>query len=210
MRSLRSLLEKMPVMAWIMECSRLMQPKSCGLPRPDDEVERRRYSRCLDHVLTTLDVNFADRPVSLHRVLDWLRLQIATNVSEDEPVDAEELEGKTTSLTVHKSKGLEFDQVLVPNTWSPFDSSAVVKPSDRDRSPNFWAAATDLEVDVAGGSLTNVRAADQHLWREELTETVKEETRLLYVALTRARRDLVVFTTRTAKRTANPQTWGTL
>jgi hypothetical protein len=41
--------------------------------------------------------------------------------------------------------------------------------------------------------ITNVAPADSGLWGAEQTERVREETRLLYVAITRARDELLIF-----------------
>ena len=82
---LRGLVSSTPLLEWVVECSRVFAPDACSLPGEDDETERRRYGRCLDHLLTLLDAQFQDGPLSLERLLGWLRLQVATNRTEDEP-----------------------------------------------------------------------------------------------------------------------------
>jgi len=192
--SLRNLLEKMSVLSWLILCSQSFAPAGCALQQNNDEIERARYIRCFDHLLVRLDDEFAESPTTLPRMLEWLRLQIATNFNEDEPFDVDDLHGKVTALTVHKSKGLEFDCVLVPYMWGQFVKKSrkidVVIESQKSGIPRIvwkWKHG-ELPSDV----FQNVPDADG-AWSAEIDESCKEETRLLYVALTRARRDLVVF-----------------
>ena len=114
MRLLAGMLSTTPLLEWVVECTRVFAPEACSLPVEDDETERRRYGRCLDHLLTLLDAQFQDGPLSLERLLSWLRLQVATNRTEDEPDP--ETGGHIVALTVHKAKGLEYDRVVVPST----------------------------------------------------------------------------------------------
>ena len=201
--SLRRMLDGMSLMGWITECARVFGPELCMMDG-DDELgrERERYSRCLGHLLMKMDTEFGDAPVTLVRALEWLELQIATNDSEDEPFEEDDLEGITVAITVHKAKGLEFDCVLVPNTWQEWGTvptaqshAAVLRDeSDADALPRLgwkwkgetqnFASYTNMDLDSDAG---------QKFWAEDLFETEREETRLLYVALTRARDHLVVF-----------------
>ena len=206
---LKMMLSQMSVQSWILECARAFSPSSCSLPVPDDDTERLRYSRCLDHLLMLIDAEFAESPTTLPRLLSWVRLQIATNSNEDEPVDAEDMKGKTTALTVHKSKGLEFDLVLIPYTTTSFDPSknitsevAIVRQKNgRPRVIWKWRGQEGATTQP----LTNV-AANERLWDQEQDETACEEARLLYVAMTRARDELMIFVPKNAKK----RTWGEL
>jgi len=208
-QGLLTLLTKTPVLAWIVECSRIISPETCALPGRDDETERLRYARCMDHLITLLDVAFEDSPVSLQRILDWLNLQIATNESEDEPIDLNQQTGKTIALTVHKAKGLEFDYVILPNTWTPFgppknsqtELGILRHPHNLPRVIWRWSPIDQM--------FSNVAENEKALWNDEALEIRREETRLLYVALTRAKKELVVFTNPYA-RSGPPQTWGAL
>lgn len=212
--SLKEMLSRMSVMAWIVECARTFVPEASSLPLLDDDRERARYVRCFDHLITLLDAHFQDSPATLDRVLNWLRLQIATNESEDEPVAWEALEGRTTALTVHKAKGLEFDRVLIPSTWTSFAppksvaTQAALLRHD-GQSPRLvwtWRAGTS-----ATGPFTNVPPEQQGLWATNARETAREEARLLYVALTRARAELRVFTNKSSGApTGTPDSWADL
>ena len=98
---------------------------------------------------------------------------------------------------MHKSKGLEFDYVLVPNTWTSFGIPkqvrtrvAVLQEAERTRRVLWtwdWASGGESQI------RSNLSAGDDERWSRDDLETRKEEARLLYVAMTRARSELVIF-----------------
>ena len=182
-------------MSFVVEMQRFLQPEICSLQQLDDETERQRYVRCFTHLLTLMDAQFADSPATLISILEWLKIQISLNRQEDEPVDVEAMQGKTTALTVHKSKGLEFDYVLLPNTWSPFEHPknakhivTVIQREDGVRSV-LWRWRP--ENNPQSPTYTNVAENDTQ-WNIDTQETHREETRLLYVSMTRARKKLKI------------------
>ncbi|MDR7161384.1 ATP-dependent helicase [Arthrobacter sp. BE255] len=194
--SLAALMNKMPVVALVVECSRAFIPEAVQVTPENDDSERRRYARCFDHLITLLDTNLQEGPTSLDRIVSWLQLQIATNRSEDEPIEWDALRGRTVALTVHKAKGLEFDRVLVPHTWAEFGPpknlqtrAAVLRgASGPPRLVWQWSGGTNTRT-----KFTNVGSGDQQLWASDDRETAREEARLLYVALTRAKEQLLVY-----------------
>lgn len=212
-QSLRALLNTLPVMAWVVECARAFIPEGSALLSVDDDSERRRYARCFDHLVILMDANFKDGPVTLQRVLSWLQLQIATNRTEDEPIEWGDPQGRTTALTVHKAKGLEFDRVLVPNTWTTFETPSHVKTRVsvlRDEGDSRPRVAWQWN-DGSGQGFSNVSAEEKHLWDQDDWETAREEARLLYVALTRAKDQLRVYLpNRRSRRNVQPSSWADL
>lgn len=201
-RALATLLAKKPVLGWLMDCDVWMQPRWSLLPgETPDDPERLRYARGFDHLITLLDQSFGDAPISAHRLLEWLKLKIATDESEDEP-DPDPGENTNTGdtphknvrvsvLTAHKAKGLEFERVIIPETGSTFshdghDRSVTIIPF-KGRARLLWKWTPK-----SGNAQTNVAPPDQHLWSHEREEKIREETRLLYVAMTRAREELVI------------------
>ncbi|WP_027860118.1 exodeoxyribonuclease V subunit beta [Marmoricola sp. URHB0036] len=212
---LAGLLSTAPLLEWVVECTRVFAPEACSLPGEDDETERRRYGRCLDHLLTLLDAQFQDGPLSLERLLSWLRLQIATNRTEDEPDP--ETGGRIVALTVHKAKGLEYDRVVVPSTNRQFGPprsvttrTAVLRPPD-EQVRLLWRWHLNKgqwnETDYTNVPVT--RQLDD--WGTDDTDTAREEARLLYVAMTRAKEELVLMVDHRARvSTTSPTCWADL
>ncbi|MCM3515474.1 ATP-dependent helicase [Nocardioides sp. P86] len=206
--ALRGMLADVPVLAWVVEVARTFEPEAFAVP-DEDPAERARYGRCLDHLITQVDTIFGDGAITLERLLFWLRLQVATNDNEDEP-DAE-TDGKVVALTVHKAKGLQFHRVLVPRTSSPFAPSwptgtevSVLRPhGEKPRLLWRWRPSRS-------GPATNVPLARAADWVVDALDTTREETRLLYVALTRAREELIVFIDPKAQTHRPPRSWAEL
>jgi ATP-dependent exoDNAse (exonuclease V) beta subunit len=209
--SLASSLQRMSAIAFIVGCRTFFAPEHCELPN-DESGERQRYERCLIHALTLIDATFADSPTPLNTILEWLRSQIMTNHMEDEPVD-DVSHGETVALTVHKSKGLEFDCVLIP-----FTNSVVAALRESDK----MIQATQVVIDTNRTDMQRIgwkwniegrqslyytnRSSQDSIWQADIDESRREETRLLYVAMTRAKHTLTYFRTRQPR----PDTWGFL
>lgn len=133
----------------------------------------------------------------LHRFLRFLdqleqeehELGVAPTISEADNV--------VRIMSVHKSKGLEFPVVILADLnkgWSRLDTM-----SDMifDRDAYVGLRVVEPEQGVKYPSITHQMVAE-HSRRESL----KEELRLLYVALTRARERLILVGTATADRVA--------
>lgn len=94
-------------------------------------------------------------------------------------------------LTIHRAKGLEFDEVFVPFV------SGNVFPSERGR-PRWTTVASALPNELRGDrafvpQLTGYDSAAKKAFEESTRrDALMEETRLAYVAFTRARRRLHV------------------
>ena len=190
-QSLKRLTEKMPLLSWLINCLQIFSPELCAFDDSQvDNAERVRYARCFDHLVTIMDQSFASGPVTIESLLFWLKLNIATDFSVDEPYPTDDMKGKILALTVHKAKGLEFDCVIVPKTWEPFvkekrDQEIAIESQASGPPKIVWKWRID--------KLLIENATSDPIWKDEEEQQRKEETRLLYVALTRAVEHLVVF-----------------
>lgn len=145
-------------------------------------IEAMKYQANLEKLLTILQQNLNGDKVSLYDVYHYLQLQIATNRSESEPIV--ELDDDYTSvlcMTVHKSKGLEFDTVIIPYTKRKFPSKykteIIIDPLEREVG---WNVIDEKQQhDMCNDLYHKLKLIDIH-------RTKEEETRILYVAMTRA------------------------
>lgn len=185
-------LRGMAAVAFIVDCHTRLDPSTCSRSGDDNGRARAAYSRNLDHLITLIDAQFLNSAATAGAILEWLRIQIATNRSEDEPAERRATEGETIALTVHKSKGLEFDRVIVPRTDTNFEASAFVTTEafvteQNGRNQVWWKWKVG-----ENGTVWRNATDDQGGWRVDQQETTREETRLLYVAMTRAKSHLTI------------------
>jgi len=119
-------------------------------------------------------------PGSLVRWLVQLRRDAAarTAVEEDTQLRLESDARAVQLVTIHKSKGLEYEIVYCPFAWKAAD----LFPEER-RRPRWHDTAAGPRLCIDLGS-------DDHETHRDLAreESLAEASRLLYVALTRARR----------------------
>jgi exodeoxyribonuclease V beta subunit len=142
------------------------------------------------HIAELLHAEAAEGQLGVPALRAWLARRIEESGSEGADSDerSRRLESDADAvqvLTVHRSKGLEFRVVYCPYFW---DSG----PAPRLGQPVVFHDATDLQrrtLDVGG---SDDRAARDRQ-RTALEEQRGEDLRLLYVALTRARHQAVVW-----------------
>ena len=135
------------------------------------------------HVMRLFDVIEAGHPRQLE---PW---QLERDI---EKLYAEDDSSGVQILTVHKSKGLQYEHVLVPNLQSrdrPDESQLLMS---REASTGYLMACR-----MPGDHKADEKARSLYHWlREEEKQRAKNEVkRLLYVAATRAERSLVLFGT---------------
>jgi len=146
-----------------------------------------QYQANLEKLLTILESELGGEKVSLYDVYHYLQLQIATNRSVSEPDVLTDDDYKTIlCMTVHKSKGLEFESVMIPFTHRKFpanyNTEIIIDPITKEVGWHY-------ERDNFGVTMKN--SLYDKLKNIDIQKTRAEETRVLYVAMTRAINNLI-------------------
>ena len=116
---------------------------------------------------------------------------------DDSGFDPEKHRGRVVVTTMHKAKGLEWDRVYLMS-MNNYDFPSNL-PGDRFISEK-WFVRSGLNLEAeALAQLTALESNSEYDWYEEGAATmrsrldyVKERLRLLYVCITRAKKDLIV------------------
>jgi ATP-dependent helicase/nuclease subunit A len=119
----------------------------------------------------------------LEQALDNLYTDIQPQLVNTDPIKPIEI------MTIHKSKGLEFDHVFIPHLQA--------KPANTQQEWFAWLERTDAEdIDLllaAKAQRNEYCDYYQYVQRQISKKNEFELTRVLYVALTRARKHLYLF-----------------
>jgi exodeoxyribonuclease V beta subunit len=158
-------------------------------------VDGERLLTDLRHIGQALhQVAVEDRlgPVAL---LTWLRGQMAEDKLQVASERTRRLDSDAAAVqlvTIHGSKGLEYPVVYVPTLWDRFPQKPKVPryhATDADAAEAVDPVAVGTRcIDIGSGG----PGWDRHL-RQAMTEDDGESLRLLYVALTRARSQVVAW-----------------
>lgn len=152
-------------------------------------LDAKQYEADLQKLLQMLTELFSDEFSSLSDICNYVRLRINTD-RDEESADVRDLDEMhcIQGSTVHGAKGLEFDYVVIPFMDDTFGKN--------DRSEIL----VDKEKKQVGWQYVNKDGAEAHnllyesLKQKEDWEVIGDETRLLYVAMTRAKEGLFCFT----------------
>ena len=117
--------------------------------------------------------------------------------SDDSGFDPDRHRGKVVVTTMHKAKGLEWDRVYLMSV-NNYDFPSNM-PNDRFISEKwFLRGGLNLEAEALA-QLRALESNNEYEWYEEGAATfssrldyVKERLRLLYVGITRAKRELII------------------
>lgn len=131
------------------------------------------------HIAELLQKESISEHYTANDLLQWFAMQInEIDKSEEKQLRLETDEGSLKILTIHSAKGLEFPIVFLPFAWSP------IKKSDPPYS--YHNIKTDLK-NIHLLENKNISALAD-------IESLAEDSRLLYVALTRAKFRCYVYT----------------
>lgn len=173
-----------------------------------DDVERCEsyYIRNLDQLFEKLVLASNTDYLTINKLSDYLEVMILTRREEEarESYDIEKSTSKIICTTVHKSKGLEFDTVILP--YCEFDISCAKAKGDVD----LIYADNKIGYRIKGNDYEST-AFENDLYDElkgnEFIDRKHEETRILYVALTRAIKKVIYLTDRKPNKRGYSDCW---
>ena len=151
--------------------------------------EREGDSSKFDVFKDWLSESFKLRGADISGISDELeQMKIQIKKADIEVTDANK--NKITTMTVHKSKGLEFPFVILVATGGQDERKDTLGSIMFDRDDGFLTEDFNFE------DITRSHSFEQYIYKMKMRlESNSETIRLLYVALTRAEEDLSVITT---------------
>ena len=152
------------------------------LGRPDGE----RLLTDLRHVASRLHAQMTGRQLGVAGLREWLAEAIEVALTDDVTEGLRRLATDAAAvqvLTLHRSKGLEFPVVYLPEAWDCF-----VPTDERDAVLRLHEDGTEV-LDVGGRQA----AGRPERFRRSLAEEAGENLRLTYVGMTRAQCQVVTW-----------------
>lgn len=160
----------------------------------DTFTQARQYQANLEKLMEVLQNNFGGDKVSLYDIHTFLKLNIATNRSEGEAnVQSKDDYTSVLCMTIHKSKGLEFDTVIIPFTNEYFGGRAQTELLvDPEGMKVGWYYTGDIEKVKKRVKYPPMKSSNYDaLQRAESESDRMEGVRVLYVGMTRAINTLI-------------------
>ena len=150
----------------------------------DSNRSQRHYMANYDYLLERIIKYTRADSLTLSQIAEYLRINIVTGkkqLSRNGNLDDGGI--KMICTTVHKSKGLEYGTVILPYTDEEIDNIRRIKID-----ANYMQSGLAYTVQFDN----NIRETNSHYrFDDEIIEQISEESRILYVALTRAIRSCV-------------------
>ena len=180
----RFLAENMPLERFVRHLLRDSGVYTLAGARPDGELRRANL-----RLLATMAAPSPD-PQSLHSFLK--RLEHAGKQGSRRSASLGEQEDVVRVMTLHKSKGLEFPVVIMPDLASQFSRK-------KQRLPLLADAETGLALTlvVPEAKMKKKTFSTRAMTMKKDREERSEEARLLYVGMTRARERLILMASHT-------------
>lgn len=148
-------------------------------------IDAKSYQMNLDKLMEMIQQRMDGEFATLYDIYVYLSLMISSNREEMEP-DIDMVDDYTSVyiMTVHKSKGLEYDTVIMP-------------AMNGNLIPREQTTILANDKKIAWYYKKNTSGHMNSVWYDELRKEavrkgVEEETRMLYVAMTRAVNKLIM------------------
>lgn len=156
------------------------------------KVMATEYKMNLDHCLFLIRKNFNDNNATLNTIENYLKINIQTNeIESKKKISNTYKRNFIKCMTIHKAKGLEYDYIILPLTSHEFishnsDFDLII---DRDAFENVNIGYRMIFGNNEKEIINNIYLEKKYNEKEEI---IGEETRLFYVALTRAKKELYI------------------
>ena len=175
----------------------------------DTFTSARQYQANLEKLMEILQHNVSGDKVSLYDVYNFLKINVATNRSEeDAKVQSKDDYTSVLCMTVHKSKGLEFDTVIVPFTAENFGGRPQTELLvDSVEKKVGWYYTGDKEKAKRRYKYQPMKNSYyDEIQKAEADSGRLEGVRILYVGMTRAINTLICI----IEESRNPMSWARL
>lgn len=146
--------------------------------------KKKHYKKNLDLLLETIIKRTNDEYMTINKIRDFLYIMIFAKQHEDERPIEKDNNKKLLCTTVHKSKGLEYTHVILP--FCDFELESINKNE-------MIINKNDIGLQMKIGETSIYNDIFKNEKDKEKTSKVQEETRILYVAMTRAENTLTWF-----------------
>lgn len=175
------------------------------MQQEEARLQMKEYAMNLEYLLYLLKKSFGDFQASLYDLEQYLAFKMATDTEISELKVERHVSHRIKVMTVHKAKGLEFDYVLLPIVNSPF-----IRDGKTELLLLQEEQAWKMGYRVKWKDKESVNTIYKNSIKGENTETIAEETRLLYVALTRAKKAVYANTNSVMKGHGRVECWSDL
>lgn len=174
--------ESRPVLVVIREIYEAVKPWKYD----KEESIQKEYRENFDCLIEKITRKYSREYMTINKVADFLKINITTYQEEaSRKTSSETNEIQVICTTIHKSKGLEYGTVVLPYT-----NENVSDINMGGLNVNIIEGKVSYSFSVKGKGSDYSGGFDEKCEEKEKT---CEETRVLYVALTRAIRNLVWF-----------------
>ncbi|AMK13739.1 ATP-dependent DNA helicase [methanogenic archaeon mixed culture ISO4-G1] len=160
-------------------------------------IESNQYMANVSRIMEILQNQLSGDYTSLYEIFEYLKYAIVSNRDEKE-AEIEDFDGDCIyCMTIHKAKGLEFDTVVIP-----YDTFVNLQPSTHLLISKDYKRVGWEFVKTKGSGKGDIEITEHlrnnyvdQIYNEDIQRSYEEESRLLYVAMTRAKEKLICFLT---------------
>lgn len=202
-------IKREPVMKVIRDIISDLEPWNIYAFNYEDELDKKRnaiiYKRNLEQLIEWLIQTSNNEYLTINRLVDKLEIAILTGMqleSRAECVDNNIDNIQVICATVHKTKGLEYDTIIMPycniNKNKKHDIGMVEVLIDDVTKKIGYSFLEDKKIGDKFKRISN--NTYKEFQKDELRLKLNEEVRILYVALTRAISKIVYFSDVTNKK----------